>query len=294
MNTAELEEAMKCLECGLRGRLDLILNAVQPKLNEISVADAVKEVLQSKANRSLRRTYLNTMRSCLGIFAATFAGLLMAQVTAVQIEDWLDDDEWNSETQRGYLKNVRTLFSYAAKHQWVARNVALDVDWPASEPSAPGILTVAETQRLMRTCESVDPDFTAWLAVQLFGGLRVNEARSLECEQVNCQLITITPDKSKTRRRRLVTINPTLRAWLDAAGPIDSVNWRKRLAFVRKTAGVPWPRNCMRHSFVSYSLPIAGASATALQAGHSESVLFAHYRELVTPEQAAAFWNIRP
>ena len=32
----------------------------------------------------------------------------------------------------------------------------------------------------------------------------------------------------------------------------------------------------------------------ALQAGHSESVLFKHYRKLVRPAEAAAFWGIYP
>jgi len=36
------------------------------------------------------------------------------------------------------------------------------------------------------------------------------------------------------------------------------------------------------------------SARTALEAGHTEAMLFAHYRELVTPEQAAEFWAIRP
>lgn len=36
------------------------------------------------------------------------------------------------------------------------------------------------------------------------------------------------------------------------------------------------------------------AATTAMEAGHSETMLFAHYRALVTPEAAAEFWAIRP
>jgi hypothetical protein len=36
------------------------------------------------------------------------------------------------------------------------------------------------------------------------------------------------------------------------------------------------------------------AGKTALEAGHSEQMLFNHYRELVTSEEAAAFWAITP
>ena len=105
-----------------------------------------------------------------------------------------------------------------------------------------------------------------------------------------------------TRRRRLVTISATLRAWLDwtagqgAALPLRDV-WA-RLVRVKKavrTVGVPFPANAARHSFCSYHLAHFGnAARTALEAGHSEAMLFAHYRELVTPEAAAAFWTIVP
>jgi hypothetical protein len=50
----------------------------------------------------------------------------------------------------------------------------------------------------------------------------------------------------------------------------------------------------MRHSYVSYHYAIHGAAATAREAGHSEQVLFQHYRALVTPEDARKFWELRP
>ena len=56
-----------------------------------------------------------------------------------------------------------------------------------------------------------------------------------------------------------------------------------------------WPQNAPRHSFCSYHLAMhQNAGKTALEAGHSEQMLFAHYREIVTREDAAAFWGIRP
>ena len=68
-----------------------------------------------------------------------------------------------------------------------------------------------------------------------------------------------------------------------------------RLANITKLAGVPWPRNAARHSFVSYHLAKFGSAAkTALEAGHTEQMLFAHYREIVTKEAATEFWNLFP
>jgi integrase len=52
----------------------------------------------------------------------------------------------------------------------------------------------------------------------------------------------------------------------------------------------------LRHSFASYHLAhFQDAAATALQMGHTTTtMLFEHYREIVTREQAAKFWSIRP
>jgi len=46
---------------------------------------------------------------------------------------------------------------------------------------------------------------------------------------------------------------------------------------------------------VSYHLAEwQSASKTALEAGHTEQILFNHYRELVTKEDAKEFWSITP
>ena len=74
-------------------------------------------------------------------------------------------------------------------------------------------------------------------------------------------------------------------------------NWRKRFDKVRLMAGIDeWPPDCMRHSFASYHLAAHGsADMTAAQMGHrSTEMIFQHYRELVTPKQAAAWFAITP
>jgi integrase len=67
---------------------------------------------------------------------------------------------------------------------------------------------------------------------------------------------------------------------------------RKHLA---DEAELNWVRNILRHSAASYHLAHFGdENSTALQMGHSPDVLFDHYREIVTKEQAAEYWAIVP
>jgi hypothetical protein len=64
---------------------------------------------------------------------------------------------------------------------------------------------------------------------------------------------------------------------------------------VARLSGAPWPANVTRHSFVSYHLAaFENAGKTALEAGHSEAMLFAHYRAVVTETTALEFWALRP
>jgi integrase len=129
-----------------------------------------------------------------------------------------------------------------------------------------------------------------------FAGLRTAEVSRLAPEDIQLErgFIEVRAENAKTRRRRLVRIQPNLAAWLRATEPIPG-NLFDRVESVWRAAGVAWPVNVARHSFVSYHLAaFESAAKTALEAGHSEQMLFAHYRELVTPEAAREYWAIFP
>lgn len=69
----------------------------------------------------------------------------------------------------------------------------------------------------------------------------------------------------------------------------------KTVRRVARLSGAPWPANVTRHSFVSYHLAaFENAGKTALEAGHSEQMLFNHYRAVVTQTTAQEFWALRP
>jgi hypothetical protein len=56
-----------------------------------------------------------------------------------------------------------------------------------------------------------------------------------------------------------------------------------------------WKRNALRHSFISYKLALMPDTArVAMECGNSPDVIFAHYRELVAPQQASEWFNVFP
>ena len=54
-------------------------------------------------------------------------------------------------------------------------------------------------------------------------------------------------------------------------------------------------RNGLRHSFISYRLAlIQDAAKVALEAGTSPQMIFSNYRELVTADEAQAWFAVAP
>jgi integrase len=165
----------------------------------------------------------------------------------------------------------------------------------------PAILTVEQATRLLA---AADAQIVPYLAVGLFVGLRRAELERLDWAQVNFErgFIEVTAKNAKSRQRRIVTMQPNLSSWLLPHRKLSSnvapeLGFRELFEAARKAAGIePWPRNALRHSFASYHLAhFNNAARTSLELGHrSSGMLFAHYRELVMPGEAARYWAIVP
>ena len=136
-------------------------------------------------------------------------------------------------------------------------------------------------------------------------GLRTQELLRLEWGDLwrRPGFIEVTRSKAKTRQRRLVPIIPALNAWLSPWRQFtEGLIWTGReLAFhqqVRETAeqaNVERKGNALRHSFISYRLTeTQNENQVAQEAGTSPAMIHRNYRELCTPEEAKAWFAVRP
>ena len=63
----------------------------------------------------------------------------------------------------------------------------------------------------------------------------------------------------------------------------------------RRGLGEKWPRNVLRHSFISCRIAIVkSADQVALEAGNSAAIIFKHYREPTTEDAATEWFPILP
>jgi integrase len=142
------------------------------------------------------------------------------------------------------------------------------------------------------------------LALGAFAGLRSEEILRLEWADVTRRagFIEVAAHKSKTATRRLVPIKDNLARWLAISQHKHGLVWSNtkaiffkiRLAVAAK-AGITWRQNCLRHSWASFRLAeTQDINRVALEAGNSPGMIYRHYRELATPEQATSWFSIVP
>jgi len=261
----------------------------------LTLRELIDAFLESKAKVKRSPRYLRQLKTILKRFQKGRSAKPAGLVTLSDVEKWLDSQPWGARTRLGASRDVRTLYAWGIKRGLVDLNPAAGVELEACDRKGKiHIHTPQEVRKVLETARQVDPQVCRLLAVRYFAGVRSSEASRLREEDIRDGWIEVPANKSKTRSRRLVQIQPALKAYMDLTPPLVALR-TDRVRQTVKAAGVVWNSNVTRHSFVSYHLAaFRSSSETALQAGHSEEILFRHYREMVSQEQAREFWAIRP
>ena len=142
------------------------------------------------------------------------------------------------------------------------------------------------------------------LNIVILGGVRLQEATRLTWEDVwhVDGHVEISAAKSKTRARRLVTMNPALAAWLEpyrsCAGPLwtwGRDTWHVDFGQLLDRLSITPRRNGLRHTFISahYAL-YSDEGLTAKLAGNSLAMVHKNYKGLLTRKQAEAWFAVAP
>ena len=110
-------------------------------------------------------------------------------------------------------------------------------------------------------------------------------------------VIRITPELSKVKFMRQITIQPNLTEWLTkfppSKFPIIPANARRMIQHVREKFELG--DDVLRHTFISMHVArFKSLGDAALQAGNSETMIRRHYLNLVGAAEAEKFWNIAP
>jgi len=268
-----------------------------------TVTELAAEVVEAKRKDGRAPMYTHDLRRRLERFSQDFGTRPIATISVEELDNWLRGLDCSPKSRANFRANVGVLFSYAARRRMIESNPILHTARPKLPDNPPEIFTVDELSALLDAASRTFPDTLPMLAIGAFAGLRDAEIKRLDWSEIDLVRahIEVKASKAKSARRRIVQIQPNLSQWLAPYGTLTGrvvpEGTRRKLNGVRKAAGLTgWPKNGLRHSFASYRLAAnQDAPRVAAELGHSTpQMLYSTYRELVLPEEAERYWNIKP
>lgn len=316
VQAAKAHQRLQPMGYTLQQAVDFFLKHLETTRRSVTVSALIPEYKAAKRRIGLSEIYFKDLDHRLGNFERTFGNQLVADITTAMVEDWLAALGLAAQSINNYRAVLRAFFQYAVKRDYLPQNPVARIEKVKVKDKPPEIFTPAE---LTAVLNAATEDTLPVIAIGAFAGLRMAEILRLEWSEIDLVrgYIEVKAAKAKTARRRLVTILPNLSAWLrpyagrsgfvwsprralkpgKEAKPGGESSWRMCIAPVLKSAGLrQWPQNGLRHSYGSYHLAkFQDAAKLALEMGHTTTKeIFAHYRELVRPEDAARYWAIAP
>jgi integrase len=273
------------------------------KITRRTVAEVVAELIAAKEARDKSTRYIADLRARLARFAGDFA-VDISSVTGPDVQGWLDRLKLAPRTARNFRACLCTLFSFAESRGYILKGSNAATDTEEISTADGGAIEIYTPAEMLAMLNAAPKDFAPVIAIGGFAGLRTAEIERLDWRDIDLTsgFITVAKEKAKTRSRRLVPILPNLSAWLAPLAGQNGKVWKGTAntindarAETAKAAKTPWKNNALRHSFISYRLAsIQDAAKVSLEAGNSPAMVFRHYRELVKPTAAKAWFAIAP
>jgi len=273
----------------------------KPLTRRVTVPELVAELIVAREQDGASKTYVSQLKTILNRFAEAFPGEILG-VSSSDIDAWLRGFKVSASSRNSMLVCVKVLFSYARSQNCL----------PAEQMTAPeqlkkvkikkdddiSVFTPAEMRKILH---AAPPHLIPIIAVGAFSGIRMAELNRLDWSAFNLDrgFIELRADQAKTASRRLVPISDNLRAWIEPlkrkGKVVRTELLHREVTALARALKLDWPRNVLRHSFISYRIAIVkSADQVALEAGNSPSIIFKNYRELATEEQANEWFGILP
>ena len=319
----QLRDAEAALQ-RLQGRYSLVLAAdwllrtFRDTLTQKSFAESIPLFLDER-RAHLRRTTYQDYKTTLTSFAYLHGSRKLSEIGTGDIIDFLKSRKVTGKTWNNLRADLNAFFVWCEKppRNWIVNNPVKDVEKFEVAQGIPEILSAEKVKDLFAYLETyrgnprkpLEPGcLVPYFALATFAGLRpainggeiTRLARLKKHDRIidlQAGVIRVTPELAKTKDVRQIMIQPCLNAWLTRYPidryPIIPSSASNLLAEVRKefSLGHDW----LRHTFISMHVTkFRSMGDTALQAGNSEAIIKKHYLNLVSPEEADAFWKIVP
>ena len=310
-------EALLCVEklkpfgVSLVVAVDWFLKAQPASGLKVSIADALKVLQHRITADGYSKRHSRNVGQIVSSFGRGRMDDPVSTITPHQTQTWLDD----YRTREGkplsvvafnnYRRHLSVFCNYCVKSGWMASNPLVGVRPRKLVAAVPRLLSPADLRVILGACPD---ELKPVIAIQALCGLRVAESARLKWSDVmlsdSGNFIRVSAEAAKTSRRRLTPMPDGLAQYLNGVrkdegfvyaagkGSVDSLQ-KATVSFRRSLLGVPWHRNALRASALSYRLALTkDAAATAFEYGNSSAILLRDYKELCTPFAAKEWFSV--
>lgn len=291
--------------------------------NMITVWNACDSYIRDMVKNQKPQSHVVRVRRILELFCEEFADKFLEHITRKELESWLDRLPFAGQTKQNYKAILRTAWSYFEQNDWITKNVATNLKSEKVIRGEIEVLTVEETEQLLRANEHIDPEVCGLMALGLFAGMRSSAISRVEFSEINFDDKNITTPAHKTKigkRNILEGLPDNLWHWLKRTPP-SAFDWcerkfKKRREIAYRRAGLlinaedvkklaekgikaklklP-PHNAFRHSFASYHVAaFDNFPKTATIMSHTgTAILHQHYKAAVTKANGLRYFDIFP
>ena len=266
-----------------------------------SSAEVLNEMLKQREEDGASKAYLRLLKTTLTRFTEKFPDDLV-NVEAHQIDAWLRSLDVALCTRNSMLRCIKIFFSFARSRNYLPD----ERDTAAQNLKIAKVVTddkdIFDPETMAKLLHHAPADLIPILALGAFSGIRMAELNRIHWSAVDLdrRIIELRAGQAKTGSRRVIPITENLAAWLEPlerkGKVVPSVKAHHRAVAAHAAAlKIDWPRNVLRHSFISYRIAIVkSADQVALEAGNSPSIIFKNYRELTTEQEAEKWFGILP
>ena len=270
---------------------------------KIAATDAVQEYLATvnrKGARSKRQH--DTVRHVLLNFAKAFNKTLN-EITVKELDLYLQGVSECGRTRNNHLGYLKTFWRWAQEWGGYLAEGKLEpckIKNYLEKQSVVEVFTPEEMETLLNAATN---ELRPLLALGAFMGARTSELEGLKWEDLDFEskTVTLSPEITKCRRRRMAGMPPCLIAWLNTyagekKGPILKCDLQTTRSNVCDKTGVRWKKNGLRRSYISMRMAQKewDASRVAKECGNSANVIETTYKQLVKPSEAEKWFSLWP
>jgi integrase/recombinase XerD len=285
-------------------RIDDAINAhaaaIERRNRSVTVNKLADEFIDNRRAKGKSEIYIRDLTTRLRRFKSSMGDRITAEITSSDVDHWIQSLNLGPQSQNNFRAVLSAMWTFAVRCGYAATNVIQFVDKTSVVRDHVPTFSVEQLTSLLAAAPA---DYLPVLAIGAFAGLRPEEINKLQWEDLDFheRTIRVNASAAKTRKKRFAEVSDNLAGWLEPyagrCGLVVPPNLQKLRRATMKSANVgTWPPDVLRHSFASAHYAFhRDPGRTAMTLGHrDQSMLLNHYRNLMTPSEAARYWKIAP